>query len=112
VAIVRFSAIILLQTLPRMYNSIYYTVVSSAIANKASASALAEINKQGSNAAVVQVLCYWFNAVFVMASNRDLRASISRRWCQVFGKESNKGTTSYSSNSGSEIELVASAVVV
>jgi hypothetical protein len=48
--------------------------------DKVPASRLLEIQQGGSYAACVQVIFYWMNASFIIATNRDLRKSIRQKY--------------------------------
>jgi len=84
---VRFTAIIFLQTLPHICAGIFYWTLSEA--EQVKTPKALQTSKTASQAlAVIEILCYWVNAAFVMASNKQLRKTISRRCYKVLKRSS------------------------
>jgi len=105
---IKFAVIIVLQTLPRLYNASYYLLLAAAKANGDSPTQIREKQKAAAGAVIVPAVCFWVNAVYVMASNKHLKASVRKRFSSVVesissfsGKLSHSNTTQPLSTSAS-----------
>lgn len=104
--IVRLTTIILLQNIPRLSNAVYKSAQSMYIQQGWSVKDQNYADFQLLSSKITtsfQAVCYWLNSIFTIATNRQLRKTIRKRWNRSYF-----GAKSHPYKASSDLEISSS----